>query len=176
MSMLGRPPRAALVNLADNTRLDFLVNPSQVREAISAEYERIAPLGLSHQVLQYKGTTNLKLPLELYHSKRLNQRLSDNVQAMTIGEMRAWLMSLLFPVASQEYVRKSPPEVLFVWPNVWRLRARVIDVTTQHEEFDNETLGMVRFVATVSLESVLSRRKLMEDIKSEGTIWVQEGA
>jgi len=62
------PPKGAISNLETGEVLRFQFNPVELVEEIGVNWARLAPLGLSHQVLHYINTNNQRMPIELYMS------------------------------------------------------------------------------------------------------------
>lgn len=62
------PPKAALSNVETGEVMRFQFNPPELVEEVSANYARLSPLGLSHQILHYINTNNHRLPIEIYVS------------------------------------------------------------------------------------------------------------
>jgi hypothetical protein len=165
-----RPPSASLVNLSDNTEQIFLVNPQTIDETLEAEYKRNQVIG-SLQRLQYVGTGNLVIPIEIYLDESLQRKFGpNNDQQPTISQKKAWLQSLLYPASSADYSRVGAPRVLLNWPNVVRIVARVVRYNAMHREFDGGDLRALISVVRLTLEEDLQVRKLMEDITVEGSL------
>jgi len=179
-----RPPRVSLVNLADESQFEFLVNPSTLKESIQAEYSRASALGLSHQPMQYKHTKNMRIPIRLYHSEAMQNRylrplpeaLGGSRTPNTIMAKRSWLLSLLFPRSHSDFGHTDPPDVLFIWPSLYRLKGRVVGYSATHESFRNDNMRPDRFVATLNFESQLDQVRTMQEVQNDGTLWVGEEA
>lgn len=176
MSHLGlRPPRAALVNLATNETLRFLFNPQTFEEKIEPIYAKQAPVGLSHQRLQYTGTQNNIIPIELYLSQLHQDALTGTAGSTpTILEQKAWLQSLCYPAEISDVGYGGPPRVLFVWPQVIRLQGRIKSASFLHREFSNRSLATIQMVAKLEFEEDADSRKTMEDVKVSGTVQAGE--
>jgi len=62
------PPKAALANVESGETLRFQFNPPELVEELSANWARLNPVGLSHQILHFINTNNHRLPIEIYMS------------------------------------------------------------------------------------------------------------
>jgi hypothetical protein len=176
MASLGaRPPRASLVNLATDEQYDFMFNPQTWKESVQAKYNRLQINGLSHERLGYKNTTNDLIPLELYLSQLAQDQMAGQGDSSPpIGQQKAWLQSLCYPVASQDYGYVGPPQVLFIWPHEARMICKVLNASFLHRTFSNRSLASVQIVATLTLEEDVQRRRLMEEVQLMGSITVEE--
>jgi len=55
---LARAPRCLLVNVASGESMECLFNPTQLTEKLQVNWNHLSVPGLSHQVLQFQGTSN----------------------------------------------------------------------------------------------------------------------
>jgi hypothetical protein len=165
----GAPPRALFENMADGSSLELPINPSIVNERLESEDEDIGSIGLSHQIVQYKSTKNLVLTMDIFISDDAILRRGGDSK-YTLMQMRAWLMSLQYPVSDRDLGRIGKPRVLFVWPNVWRLMGRVRSVRNTHQQFDNATGRTTRMTCALTFVAESDTRILMSDVQSNGTI------
>lgn len=173
--MTERLVSASLGNLTNQETMQFLVNQEVLEESLEADYEELSPLGLSHKRLQFKGTGNLKIPIEIYLSEAIQERFGAQFdQHSSILEKKAWLQSLLYPSASSDYSRVGPPRVLFVWPHVVRIVARVTRWSTTHRLFATRDLHTTALLVRMELVEDLDTRKLMDDVIVEGSLHVAE--
>lgn len=62
------PPKAALANVESGETMRFQFNPPELVEELSANWARLSPVGLSHQILHFINTNNHRLPIEIYMS------------------------------------------------------------------------------------------------------------
>lgn len=62
------PPKAALANVESGETMRFQFNPPELVEELSANWARLSPVGLSHQILHFINTNNHRLPIEIYLS------------------------------------------------------------------------------------------------------------
>jgi len=162
-----------LENLADGSTLEFLFNPSTVNEAVEANYDDKAPVGLSHTRSQYTGTSNVELDLELYISDDGILRYGGD-DTRSLQEMRSWLLSLAYPVSNQDFGRVGTPRVLFLWPNVWSVNGRVRRVKIAHTQFDGLTGRTTKITARLQFVVELDSRRLMADVQNDGMMVVEE--
>lgn len=168
---LSRPPRGALVNLSTDETFEFLANPHTLEETVEAKYKNQEVIGLSHSRKQYVTTGDLAVPIELFMSEELQRFYGDNFdRRQTMTEKKAWLMSLVYPVSSQDYSRIGPPQILLTIPNVLRIVGRVIRVHFLHREFHPEDMRTLTLVARMDIEEDLETRRLMDEVVTEGSL------
>lgn len=174
-SLDSRPPSASLINLSTNERYDFLFNPQSFDEKFEAKYDRTQIIGLSHERLSYKNTSNNVVPLELYLSQLAqDQRTGTAGSSPTIMSQKAWLQSLVYPASSQDFGYVGPPQVLFVWPGSARMIGRITKVSFLHRAFSNRNLHSTQIVAKIEFEEDVERRRLMEDVQRNGSVIIEE--
>lgn len=174
-SLDSRPPRASLVNLVDNTELPFLFNPQSWEETIQAKYNRGLVVGLSHERLSYKNTSNNVIPLELILSQMAQDRLANEADSTPpIRQQKAWLQSLAYPQSSQDFGFVGPPQVLFIWPGEARLIGRITKASFMRRTFSNRSLRATLIVAKLTFEEDVEQRRLMEDVQLMGSLVASE--
>lgn len=174
-SINSRPPRASLVNMTTNEEYQFLFNPQTIEEKIEAKYNRAQIIGLSHERLSFKNTTNNVVPIELYISQLAQDLIAQQGDSSPpIMQQKAWLQSLVYPASSQDFSFVGPPRVLFIWPRVARMIGRVTKVSFLHREFSNRTLGTIKMVARLEFEEDVEQMRLMEDVQLMGSLTVDE--
>lgn len=175
-SLDARPPPASLVNLTTQEEYEFQFNPQSLDETVEAKYDRANIIGLSHERLSYKNTTNNVIPLELYLSQLVQDRWGNRPGSEpTILAQKAWLQSLVYPASSQDFGYVGPPQVLLVWPGVIRTVGRVTKANFLHRAFSNRNLHSIQIVAKLEFEEDLEYRRLMEEVQLNGSIVVEEG-
>lgn len=150
-SLRMQPARVSLVNLVTRAQLDGFSNPEKLTERLAANWNRLAPLGLGYQVLQFGSTANRQLPsIELTFN-----RFHMGADAPSFGAVRAFCDALVKPADPSTTL--PPPHVLFVWPALLSVEAIVASVDLEYRQFGNDGSPVV-FVATISLEEVLEAR------------------
>lgn len=184
-----------LVKLGDpEFLLQAQFNPTQLPERVTANYQKLSPIGLSHQIHQYTGTTNHAITIDLFfhanHAEQMPDPLYSNlvpedlpsvsnidlnnnerfgsIRLQKIAAARNVLLSLVYPEAASSIVQASPPRVLFVWPNMFSMVTRVMSVDIRHERFTQD--GATRqFRATVVFEESRYTRLVHNDVLLNGT-------
>jgi hypothetical protein len=170
-----RPPRASLVNLATQDEYEFLFNPETLEETIEADYNRTEVIGLSHKRLGYKNTGNETIPIELYLSQLMQDVLAGRggSRPYVATEQKRWLQSLVYPVESQDFSFVGPPQVLFIWPRVVRMKGKITKVSFLHKAFSPRTLATTQLVARLQFEEDVEQRRLMDDVLRLGSETVE---
>lgn len=176
----ANPPRGMLVNLSTNERLRLPFNPSYLEETIQANYARLAVPGLSHQRLSYSGTSNKTIPLELFLSQlgidaRRGEAGSPPYVDTTI---KNFLESLVYPAGGPDGVdggTHGTPRVLFIWPRMLSMVARVVRMQFLHRSFSVNTGATTVLVAKLTLEEDRDTRLLMTDVRERGGQHYQGG-
>jgi hypothetical protein len=168
MDFISRtPPRGTLMNLENQEIFEFQFNPTTLEESIRVRYSRINVPGLSHQRLQYDGTANMTIPLELFMSQ-LAQDLQQNAQGTTphvAGSRKKFLQALAYPIA----IGQAPPQVLFIWPRMVSIVAVVTRITFQHKRFSSRTAATTELIARLDLEEDRDMAIRMEEIRRQGS-------
>lgn len=136
------PAKGSVTNLVTNRTFEFQFNPEQIGAKIGAVYEDLAILGLSHKPQQYKVTENAEIPIDL-----MMDRLTSS--GANFDAARRFYMSLVFPAASTTVIQSGPPNVLFVWPNLYSLVCKVREWGEKHTRFARDgrsTLMVIHLV------------------------------
>jgi len=174
---LNNPPKAMIVNLATNERFRLPFNPTVLEEAVEARFNRVSVPGLSHQRLQYQGTSNKTIPLELFMSQ-----LSVDLRRERVGEspyvattMKNFLESLVYPQGDRESGQQGTPRILFVWPRMVTIQARVTKITFLHRQFSSNTGATTMLVAKLTLEEDRDMAILMAEVREQGGQHYQGG-
>lgn len=156
------PPKVSFTKLTTGETLEVQYNPTELTESVSANWARLAVLGLSHQPMQFAYTENLKYELQLPFSAQPSGT-SD-----PIHYARRFLMSCVYPRSDSGDVRSGgAPRVLFIWPGMVAITAAVTKVEFKHTRFNKESMS-VAFTASVSLEEIRHELLTSEDVQTYG--------
>lgn len=162
---LARPPRCLLVNVLTGEAMECIFNPTQLVEKLQVNWNRLAVPGLSHQVLQFQGTSNRQLAgVEFYLDAffAAQQAGASNVMAF-----RGFLRALTVPPAGTEGVlATAPPRVLVLWPGVLTVECVVASVEFQYRQLAVDGRVLV-YSATVTFEEILDTRVTSEQLRQE---------
>ncbi|NOJ79801.1 CIS tube protein [Myxococcus xanthus] len=164
-SSLARSPRCILVNVLTGEAMECLFNPTQLVEKVQVNWNRLAVPGLSHQVLQFQGTSNRQLAgVEFYLDAFFATQQADTSNVMAF---RAFLRALTVPPAGTEGVlATAPPRVLVLWPGVITVECVVASVEFQYRQLAVDGRVLV-YTATVTFEEVLDTRVTSEQLRQE---------
>lgn len=165
---MGRPTRMTLGNMNTAETLEVIFNPSELDPQFEVLYQRVAPPGLPHQILQYQGTSNVSIPMTLY-ADAYDQNDTEIVDR--INDFQRFLMSLGYPDESADSVLSgAPPSVLVVWPNVVSFVAKL----TGRVSFKYMTIGpfgyVLRYTAQVTFEEFREVRLTSQDVRASGMV------
>ncbi len=162
---LARPPRCVLVNVLTGEAMECLFNPTQLTEKCQVNWNRLAVPGLSHQVLQFQGTSNRQLSgVEFYLDAFFATQQADTSNIMAF---RSFLRALTVPPAGTEGVlATAPPRVLVLWPGVLTVECVVASVEFQYRQLAVDGRVLV-YTATVTFEEVLDTRVTSEQLRQE---------
>ncbi|NOK04691.1 peptidoglycan-binding protein [Myxococcus xanthus] len=162
---LARPPRCLLVNVLTGEAMECLFNPTQLVEKLQVNWNRLVVPGLSHQVLQFQGTSNRQLAgveFDLDAFFATQQADTSNIMAF-----RAFLRALTVPPAGTEGVlATAPPRVLVLWPGVLTVECVVASVEFQYRQLAVDGRVLV-YTATVTFEEILDTRVTSEQLRQE---------
>ncbi|WP_426749899.1 peptidoglycan-binding protein [Myxococcus sp. Y35] len=164
-SAFPRSPRCVLVNVLTGEAMECLFNPTQLTEKLQVNWNRLAVPGLSHQVLQFQGTSNRQLAgVEFYLDAFFATQQADTSNIMAF---RAFLRALTVPPAGTEGVlATAPPRVLVLWPGVLTVECVVASVEFQYRQLAVDGRVLV-YTATVTFEEVLDTRVTSEQLRQE---------
>lgn len=162
---LARPPRCVLVNVLTGEAMECLFNPTQLTEKCQVNWNRLAVPGLSHQVLQFQGTSNRQLVgVEFYLDAFFAMQQADTSNIMAF---RAFLRALTVPPTGTEGVlATAPPRVLVLWPGILTVECVVASVEFQYRQLAVDGRVLV-YTATVTFEEILDTRVTSEQLRQE---------
>ncbi len=155
-----KPERMTIVNTDDprGSRIEAQFNPTQFTEALKVNYSRQQVSGLSHQLLQYEGTSNDAIAFELFFDADGVDRLKRNLFA------RKFLQSVCYPRRLAQLVTGGgPPRLMFIWPGFIGLTCVLTSLTFTYERFAPSGHPL-DFRAAVSLEEIRDFRLLSDDV------------
>ncbi|MCG8670588.1 MAG: hypothetical protein MI867_14315, partial [Pseudomonadales bacterium] len=164
-SLEARPPRITFASLRTGESVEMPFTPEQFQEDITVEYVRQNVLGLSHQPLQYRGTSNHVIPdLEFFF------RATSREEIERIHNGRRFLLSLCYPPDNANTIRRGgPTRVLFVWPQVVTMTFVITRLSITHEKFNQEGRTTV-FRAKLTIEEIRDARLTADEVRERGTI------
>jgi len=116
-----------IVNEFSGESWEAQINPTQIRESISADYSEESRLWAAPGFLVYKSTSNAEYPVEL----TLDQDLFPDYD---IQDFYRFIKSLLYPIRLGD-LWLDPPDVLFVWPHLFSVQVKVMRLDTTWAEF-----------------------------------------
>ncbi|WP_240462505.1 peptidoglycan-binding protein [Myxococcus sp. CA018] len=153
------------MNVLTGEAMECLFNPTQLVEKLQVNWNRLVVPGLSHQVLQFQGTSNRQLAgveFDLDAFFATQQADTSNIMAF-----RAFLRALTVPPAGTEGVlATAPPRVLVLWPGVLTVECVVASVEFQYRQLAVDGRVLV-YTATVTFEEILDTRVTSEQLRQE---------
>lgn len=160
-----RPQRMSLSNLHTAETMEMQYNPEELEEGLEVTYQRLTILGMSHQELQYINTGNHEVTLKLAFDS-----LASPAPKYDIIDARKFLLSLHYAPRGANTIRSgAPPRVLFFWPKLFAIQARILKPQFKHTRFAlNGT--PTAFVVTVQMSEVLDARLTSDDVRARGTL------
>lgn len=155
-------PLMTLGNLFSNDIMEAQFNPEQLERTVSVAYARLAVIGHSHEVLQYSFRKNESLSFELCFDSLCGAgskiEAANQLDAMTAGSREA-----------QDIASGGPPDVLFLWPGVLKMRVRIIDLKYKYKRFAWAKGGQPTWWSVqVNVEEARTTRLYAEDIRRNG--------
>lgn len=156
----GAPTRCSLTNMATGEQFDPQFNPSTLPEEITVNWNRAEVLGLSHQPLSYKHTSNLTLPGVEFYVNALSDGAPKNIQ-----DFRYFMKAFTVPSANAAGVASTrPPSMIFSWPGVLSLVLVVTSLKFTYERIGKNG-GLLVYRAKVDLERMLDKRITSEQVR-----------
>ena len=163
MSLAGdaaaRPPRVSLTNLQSGETAAMPFTPTELVEEFTVKWVRQAVLGMSHETLQYTGTSNYRLPGLEFFFRGTTEREVD-----AIHHGRLFLMSLGYAPEGGG----APPRILFFWPQVVSMTCVLTELRITHSKFNVQGRTTI-FKARFSLEEARNVRLTSETVRTQGT-------
>jgi hypothetical protein len=118
--------RASIMNLSTGELHEFQYNPEQLRASLRVNYARKSPHASSHAWLQYRGTSNITIPLKLiFHRGAFLRRQrgltgSTRSTAKLIERFESWrpfLYEMCYPEGDpRDPLRRAPPLARLTYP------------------------------------------------------------
>lgn len=159
-----------MVNMVNNQAMEAQFNPSEFSETLGANYARQTVVGLSHQVLQFVHTENLRFDIELY----FQSADGGEFQQQSNLAARKFIHAAVHPWRADSIRRGGAPRMLFIWPNLISLQCVVTSAKFSYIRF-NRTLSPVVLTVKLTLEEIRDAHVTMEDILAQGTFRTPAG-
>lgn len=163
ISAIVNPPKMQIANVELGTSIEAQFNPTELDEELQALYNRLQVLGLSHQPMQYQGTSNHTFSFELAFRAIDNQGHSLLADVMA---RRNYLLSLMYPTRTGN---GAPPRALFIWPGLAALTCKVTTFKTKHTFFNKKAYPVYGAIQ-ITIEEIRDVRLYSEDVLKTGTI------
>lgn len=171
------PEHGSITNLDTAEIVEFYFNPKQLSIALQANYSKVAGIGSSSQRLHYNYTANIPVPIELFMDHQMIAELFDPAIGLAdieqdithiLDDYRNFFMSLLYPVGRQDDpIRRSPPRVLFTWPDLAELYVRITQVAMQFTRF-KDAGGAVQYRLPIQMETAHNERLTSGVVRKRG--------
>jgi len=159
------PSKMTLTNVRTGRTLEVQFNPPEIEAKLSSTYNMLKVLGLSHEPQQFQQLTNLEVPLELFFDRLT--AIGGGGGGPNYMSALNFLRSLQVPNRADSVLGGGAPDVLFVWPRLYRFVCRVHDLTERHQRFARDgrsTMMVVRMV----LRRFRSIRYLGDEVERDG--------
>ena len=164
MGFEQKPIRMSITNISTGDVLTAQFNPTELQEAIQANWSNLRVPGQSHELLQFSHTGNLRYSYALRYSAFAQDTRGSapplpgqTVTQVTIDEMRRarrFLLSLTYPRRGGNNIPSAgPPRVLFIWPRLVSLTCIVKGVTFTHQRFNHQGES-IEYSAQISMEEI----------------------
>jgi hypothetical protein len=164
-----------LANLNNGDVLSPQYNPTEIEEEVRVNYTDLDLLGMSHKPQQYKNTDNHRFQFSLrFDGLAIRQAHGSPgipVHGANLNNARRYLLSLCYaPRGAQDILGGQPPRVLFFWPQLISLQAKLRRLRFRHSHFASSTGGTGRFDVDVEIHEIRDVRLVSEDVFANGTI------
>lgn len=166
VDLAAQPERMSFTNLATAETVEAPLNPTELNEALRANWEELEVLGLSHPIPQYKSTgahtLTFTIRCDAYSGGK--NRMAYNLA------FRRFLLSLFYSGRGAKDVQGgAPPRFLFNWPGFITLTCRIESAEFKHVLFTKEGLPRL-FDVDISIKEIRDVRLNSEDLSSNGTL------
>lgn len=160
---MGKAFDLTIGNLQTRAFITVQYTPRELDEDLSSAFEKLKVLGMSHEPLQYSGTSNHKVSFSLDFN-------GDPKKGQTAAEQRRFLLSNQYPSRSARTVKTGGPAgILFDWPNLFSLVCVQMKISIKHELF-NPDGSPRKFTAKLDFEELRDVRLYAEDVLRVGTL------
>lgn len=161
MAETQNPDRVVLTNMTSLEELALPYRPEELARVVTIAYARNAPLGFSHQVMQFQLRENEKLDFTFFVDQESGVPVSDDaskiLDAMTASSRTA-----------HNIASGAPPEVQLLWPGVLLMRTRITSLKYSYKRFSSFNGKPTWFSVGVTLEETPQKRMWAEDIRAKG--------
>jgi hypothetical protein len=157
-----------LGNLDTGETLEVQYNPTELKEAFEPVYNRLAIVGMSHELLQYANTKNFLVEFMLKFDAVTRYRGGT----YPLDDARKFIMALGYSRRSSANALLSngaPSSVVFMWPNLYSLTCKLTSFAGEHTTFAQDGRSL-RYTVHLKLEEVRDMRLWSEDVAVQGTI------
>ncbi len=159
------PAKMALVNLANNERMEAMFNPDKLEESLSVSYAKQKVLGLSHTRKQFSNTDDLVETFQLVWTANGGSR----AEQASLLEVRRILMSYCYPRLAASLVEGGgPPRILFVWPGWMSLTCVITSLKFSYPKMSKAGPPTIMVVDVIA-EEIRDTLLLSEDVVDLGT-------
>ncbi len=155
-------PRLQIGNLRTGDIFNAQFVPEQLERQVDVNYTRVAPLGNTHEILQYQFRQNEKLQFTLLFDSRSTEQ-GDQATA------ERQLDALTLPSRDgQDIEGGGPPDALFLWPGLVTIRCRVTKIKYTYIRCSPFTGERIHFKAEVAVEEARDSKLYAEDVLEYG--------
>lgn len=155
------PERVTLTNMVTLEELALPYRPEELSRTVDVGYSRLAPLGFSHEVMQFQFRKNEQLSFTFFVDTESGVKVPDEatkiLDAMTLSSQSA-----------QNIASGAPPEVQLLWPGVLLMRTRIASLRYNYKRFSSATGKPTWFSVAVTVEEAPQKRLWAEDVRSKG--------
>lgn len=157
------PRRLYFVNLQTGEEVSARFNPTAFTRTIQVLWKEHEVLGQSHRPMDYLGTGNMSVPLELYF------RAESLSEQQDLENRIAFLESLCYaPEQADSIAGRRPPRVLVVWPNTMSFTAVITSFACAHQMFDN-TGRTIQWTVSIILSEARRNRLTQQQVRTRGS-------
>lgn len=164
----ARPPRMLLVNVATGEEKTALRNPTTWSQSIDIKYAELDSPGLDHQPLQYSGTGNANIPMELYIDKYAESRITLDSDP-DIQHYVKFLLAFSAPRrGGANILGGAPPRVLVIWPSDFALECVITKLDFRYQRFVVNNASVLAYIAVINFKEWRNKRVYSEDLAIQG--------
>jgi len=162
MTYANRPPRLTLVNIATTEHLEAQFNPTELEEALGANFARLTVPGLSHQRKQFINTEDDKFTFSIF-----NHCIGEGPEGQArMLKTRSWLRALVHPRRTGGD-RDGSPRTLLIWPGFLSIVCRLTSLGFKYTQFNRMTGAPIAYTASLTMEEQRDSFVGMEDVLVE---------
>jgi hypothetical protein len=154
--------KVTLVNMRTMEEQPVLANPQDLETALEVNWNNLVVPGLSHEILQYRNTSNVSFPLAL-------ECTEFDFSREVMDDFERFLEACCYPdYGAQGILQGAPPNILIVWPKVLSMTVVIKSFNVKRTQFAADDGRCIRYTANLKVEEKRDGRLGASDVRARG--------